>query len=1094
MTKMIMKKTLKLLAALALIMFVGCTKELVDDSANQAGSEVENPEVKPDEEPVANTTVTIDLPSDESAVVPSGVSVKTTLGALEDGVRKIYWCEDDKISINGNASKLMTDLSDDKRSATFEFADAVLEYPYSVLYPAEMYKDEQTITLLSVQPSADDSFADDAAPMAAYQASAGKITLKHLVGVVRLQIKLPAESTHGEHALNRVEFRGNNSEQVSGDFTINYEDAKIASASTAEADQKVVAMVEKTLSSEANTDVFIVVPAMQYAQGFTVRLVDGAGHYMDISTEDITIAAGEVKRMPVVEFAPKGTLVDVEIKSAADLVAFAKEYNAGAYADEENLNVRLTSDIVFDDETNAAWEPIGTSGNWFKGAFDGCNFSIKDFKSSRPLFYGTDSESYIENLKIDGSCVLTADYVGELYYGGFVGLHNGVLYNCHNSATVTLSGTWGEGSKAYVNVGGLVGRIASNGKVDNCYMDGDIETDETFYAPSTIYLGGISGCIAAKDGKILSSHFTGSVTTDGSSANGTTNYIGGITGLAGGEVYDCSTAAGEIVSAEYESTSVVTRYLGGIVGYVKDDGRINKCTNNSSVSYNCPKPGESGTSYTYIGGVAGAISGNVLMTDCKNDNTIHSICDYSRIYLGGIVGQASAGTSVDNCHNLAAGEVKATTTTSAGYLYMGGVVGGSATSSVSNISNAAQVKTENVKATAANIGGCVGFLEASLIGVNAEIPTIPTITNSGAVTAAGESTLSSYFAQGGVVGTIYKADATVSYVKNTGNVTDAVTVVHSNAFSGGVVGYIRTSSTVSNVTNGVQNDTDKGIVTFTSSEVQTHINTCLGGVVGAIDAGCVGTVQNSINYGEVSRVATTEAVAGSGMVCGGVVGILKGSGSIVDNCENHGYVINNGLNTSKYDSDFDPATSGKNSQAAGGIVGFALGNAINTAVQITGCTNFAECSSVRGYVGGVAGYIRNAVISGSHHKNADIYGGEDYTRVGGIVGCISDASSIKLCSVSNATIDGVKNGNVGGIAGGFADKTTATIEESTVDATILNSKKQTRTGSIVGNSYAGLTITDCGVKGTVQGKQIIESNLYLDFNNKATIKGCYLLQ
>ena len=1068
-------------------MFVGCTKELVDDSANQNGPEVENPEVKPDEEPVANTTVTIDLPSDESAVVPSGVSVKTTLGALEDGVRKIYWCEDDKISINGNASKLMTDLSDDKRSATFGFSDAVLEYPYSVLYPAEMYKDAQTITLLAEQSSADDSFADDAAPMAAYQTEAGKVTLKHLVGVVRLQIKLPAESTHGEHALNRVEFRGNNSEQVSGDFTINYEDAKIASASTAEADQKVVAMVEKTLSSEANTDVFIVVPAIQYVQGFTVRLVDGAGHYMDISTEDITIAAGEVKRMPVVEFAPKGTLVDVEIKSAADLVAFAKEYNAGAYADEENLNVRLTSDIVFDDETNDAWEPIGTSGNWFKGAFDGCDFSIKDFKSSRPLFYGTDSESYIENLKIDGSCVLTADYVGELYYGGFVGLHNGVLYNCHNSATVTLSGTWGEGSKAYVNVGGLVGRIASNGKVDNCYMDGDIETDETFYAPSTIYLGGISGCIAAKDGKILSSHFTGSVTTDGSSANGTTNYIGGITGLAGGEVYDCSTAAGEIVSAEYESTSVVTRYLGGIVGYVKDDGRINKCTNNSSVSYNCPKPGESGTSYTYIGGVAGAISGNVLMTDCKNDNTIHSICDYSRIYLGGIVGQASAGTSVDNCHNLAAGEVKATTTTSAGYLYMGGVVGGSATSSVSNISNAAQVKTENVKATAANIGGCVGFLEASLIGVNAEIPTI---TNSGAVTAAGESTLSSYFAQGGVVGTIYTTDATVSYVKNTGNVTDAVTVVHSNAFSGGVVGYIRTSSTVSNVTNGVQNDTDKGIVTFTSSEVQTHINTCLGGVVGAIDAGCVGTVQNSINYGEVSRVATDKADK-SGMICGGIVGILKGAGSSVKDCDNYGMIKNDCYNTLyNLNTTFDPTNSTYNGLASGGIVGFAFGS--DTAyVTISSCINNADCYSAYGFAGGIAGYARYTKISECEHTTETVGEAAGYSRIGGIVGCIDNSSVISCHVRDNATIDAKSQGNAGGVAGAMT--ATASVEASTAYVTLKNS----RCGAIVALSASGATVTNCGAKG-----KIIDSNGERDITiadsdfdgyKKATVRNSYLL-
>ena len=266
---LIMKNILKSFAALALIIFAGCAKELTNDTIDSVGKTVVN------------------VGFNES---------KTYLGELEsDGNRKVYWSDDDKISVNGVASSSVV-LSDDKRSAKFTF-DAVLEYPYSALYPAEMYKDAQTITLPAVQAAATNTFAVDAAPMAGYQEAEGEdIRMHHLAGVVRLQVKLPAENPHSIHALNRVEFRGNAAEQVSGDFTIDYVNSTISGASSAEADKVVVVKAGKSLSTEASQDVFIVVPAIRYEQGFTVRLIDAGGHYMDIKSKDITIAAGEIRR------------------------------------------------------------------------------------------------------------------------------------------------------------------------------------------------------------------------------------------------------------------------------------------------------------------------------------------------------------------------------------------------------------------------------------------------------------------------------------------------------------------------------------------------------------------------------------------------------------------------------------------------------------------------------------------------------------------------------------------------------------------------------------------------------------------------------
>ena len=1082
---MIMKKTLKLLAALALIIFVGCTKELVDDSANQAG-----PEVKPDEEPVANTTVTIDLPSDESAVAPSGISVKTSLGSLEEGVRKIYWCEDDKISINGNASTLMTNLSDDKRSATFEFAGAVLEYPYSVLYPAEMYKDEQTITLLAVQPSADDSFADDAVPMAAYQAEAGKIALKHLVGVVRLQIKLPAENPHNIHPLSKVEFRGNNGEQVSGDFTVDYESATLTGASSADADKVVVAKVGKALPSDNSINVFVAVPAISYANGFTVRLVDAAGHYMDIASKTVTIEKGEIKAMPIVNFVPTGTIVDADlaIANAADLLKFADDYNNGVYSNTEFLRVRLSNNIEFDAESSAAWMSIGKSGNWFRGTFDGGNFSIKGLTSSRPLFYGTSSDGYVQNLILDESCTLTADFIGEMYYGGFVGYHTGLLQNCHSKADVAVSGKW---AVKYGNVGGLVGRIAGSGKVDGCSMTGNVSADKTFVVEGTTYLAGLVGCIAETTGSIVNSDFTGSLTTNGGANDDNIAYVGGITGLAGGLVDGCTTAADGTVHAEYAEAGVKTYYVGGVAGNVKEGGSLTKCVNNSVVYFKYPR---TTTPSAYVGGVTGAIAKEVSLTSCENKNAVHSYSDAQNLYIAGVVGNAVAGSIVDNCHNRAAGEVKVMSygagSNGARYLYHGGIIGSCATSNVSNVSNAGLVEmncVENSSSTMVNVGGCIGVLTAALDGNN----TITnTITNSGTVTATDASTSRSYLSLGGVVGTINAANANLSKVLNTGNVTDAVTVLQKNAFSGGVVGLVRQPVTIENVKN-------EGKIHFSNAtgSSQLHVNVGLGGVVGGISAlknnDFAVIVRNSTNSGEVSRVATAAAQKSSS-VCGGIVGILKGTGSSVTGCTNSGLIKNEALNSTTYDDSFDPLASDGSGQAAGGIVGFVLGASAD-AVMVSNCTNSGECYTARGYVGGVVGYARSAKITGCRHKTALVSGAASYARVGGIAGHISGVA-VTDCHLENATVDGMSQGNTGGIAGAMSSK--ATVENSTVIGIIDNSVKVGRSGAIVGYSLAEVTITNCGAKGKIGNKSTLEdiTTAKFDGNSKATTSGSYILQ
>ena len=1038
-----MKNILKSFAVLALAIFSGCMNELTDEAV----------------EVTSKTIVTIGF-----------AETKTYLGELEsDGTRKVYWSDDDKIIVNGTASSSVV-LSDDKRAAKFAF-DAVLEYPYSALYPAEMYKDAQTITLPAIQAAATNTFAVDAAPMAGYQETeAETVTMHHLAGVVRLQVKLPTDNPHTIHPLNRVEFRGNAGEQVSGDFTIDYVNSTISGASSAENDKVVVAKAGKTLSTDESQDVFIVVPAIRYEQGFTVRLIDAGGHYMDIKSKDITIVAGEIKAMPVVEFVPTGTLVGVQITSAADLVAFAKAYNAGEYADDENLYVRFTNDIVFDDETNAAWEPIGTTSSYFRGTFDGENFSIKNWVSTKPLFYATYADGNIENVKIDATCQVNINLSYGSNVGSLVAYHRGTLRNCHNDATLTITG---EGSSD-LYAGGLVGRMRVDSKVENCSMSGDVIADANLSVAGLIDLGGLVGYTQEEEAVISGSDFNGNLTFAGAISTSDYAYIGGIIGRSKATVKECTTAADKNIMAEHVENKVSRILLGGIAGSTEANG-LEDCTNNSSlmVKYLRAK----GTGYVYLGGVTGYLSASASVKGCRNTNNVYSYSDCNNAYVGGIVGIARANSIIDDCHNESTAEVSTKNLESGSYgsryLELGGVIGRCETSKVSNIFNAGKVdmnRAEDNNNALVYVGGCIGNITASIDGQNA-------ITNSGTVTATDGCTNRNSLALGGVVGAINGTDAILSNVSNTGNVTDAVTVAHKNTFSGGVVGFVRSSATVQNVTNS-------GAVYFSNNQALVHVNTALGGIVGGTLADKVCVVKNSVNDGKVSTVSISK-IAGSGMVCGGVVGILRGAGSSVQECTNNGVVQIAGINNSYYDGSNDPSNS-KSAWTAGGIVGFGAGVSDNR-ICITDCINKAECYGARGYVGGVAGYVRYANIENSHHQSASrVRGANSSVRVGGITGYL-ESSTIAECSVIG-TVDGVSNAFTGGISAGM--NATSVISSSSVNAKVTNSGTGGTVGAVVSYSETGSVIRDCTATGQIGiGSDLVNiTTSVFDPSGKATIE------
>lgn len=224
---------------------------------------------------------------------------------------KVYWTAGDQIVVNGVASSVLT-LDTPTSQATFTFAES-LQAPYNAVFPASIYKSSTTVTLPAVQGSCEGSFHSEAAPMIAY-ADNGNLTFAHPFALVQLTIA----NTGG--IISYVEFRGNASEQVCGDFTIDYVTQTLTGTGATD-DNKTV----KVEVGRENAIIYIAVPAITYGEGFTVKVVDELGNSMEKSTTSRTLVAGQINVMPEFDFVPDGGEAESGPVVVAEGVIPAKE-------------------------------------------------------------------------------------------------------------------------------------------------------------------------------------------------------------------------------------------------------------------------------------------------------------------------------------------------------------------------------------------------------------------------------------------------------------------------------------------------------------------------------------------------------------------------------------------------------------------------------------------------------------------------------------------------------------------------------------------------------------------------------------------------
>ena len=170
---------------------------------------------------VKENLVEPDVPQSGVTVLTANVDA-TTRTMLQDD-QKVLWTAGDKINVNGVESAAL-ELEEAAASAQFTF-EGVLETTYKAVFPSSIYKDATTVTLPAYQTYKEGTFSASASPMAAVSETKS-LEFSHLCAVIKLTVKAGAE----HNSIAYVDFYGKNSEQISGDFSINYEALALSGA------------------------------------------------------------------------------------------------------------------------------------------------------------------------------------------------------------------------------------------------------------------------------------------------------------------------------------------------------------------------------------------------------------------------------------------------------------------------------------------------------------------------------------------------------------------------------------------------------------------------------------------------------------------------------------------------------------------------------------------------------------------------------------------------------------------------------------------------------------------------------------------------
>ena len=226
-------------------------------------------------------------------------STKVELGDKgDDGYYQMHWSEGDKISANGYVSEDAVINPENTGSAQFEFKNAVLNYPYNVLYPASK---EGLVEFATTQYYKEGTFMSGTTPLYAVVANkSNKIALNHLSGVLRFGVVAQDDATTLE-SLTVTAGEGH----IAGTFEVDFANGKLLPTESVYRSFDYSFGEGLTLSKSEAKDIFVVMPSGHFGVcTIELRTTKGAVMVLRFNTTNSAIKAGIVREFKSITFKP----------------------------------------------------------------------------------------------------------------------------------------------------------------------------------------------------------------------------------------------------------------------------------------------------------------------------------------------------------------------------------------------------------------------------------------------------------------------------------------------------------------------------------------------------------------------------------------------------------------------------------------------------------------------------------------------------------------------------------------------------------------------------------------------------------------------
>ncbi len=777
---------------------------------------------------------TVELaPSVFTVVEKAPATLTVTIG--ETG---IVWQEGDAVVANNELSSNEV-APEAVGTQTAQFSFEAVAYPYSVFYPAELYTTSGSLRFYDEQPLIANGYDHSLLAMAGYS-NTTEVTLHNLCGLVTIPFtnKYEGETIY----LEKIEVATSEGDPIAGKYHINYRTGKVEVVSGKSAITLTNGTSEEgyiAIAPEETVNVTFVIPNGTVRNGLKLNVYSSVGLLENLSVfpTGLDVRGGQESVAPIYEY--KEVKIDA-IRTAEELVDFAKCVNMGRYKKyvNENGEVVLGNDI--DMSTLAEWVPVvgpvsADTGfhTGFDGIFNGQGYSITNWVTTQPLFGYIAAGAVVKNLVIADSCGLVIPEVSPFSLDGnpasnlcfaFVVASNmaGTVENVINNADVRTNCP--DDSLAQTRAA-IVGWTAPGGYIRNCINNGDVTLELKNHTVQTCYIGTVSG-----------------------------RFQSGADTVPAG-LYDCENH-GDLTINIGDSATSKNFYIGGVTGSSNSYTITSGCKNYGDVTFNTPSSG----ALVCMAGVVGYSAGEII--NCYNEGNVSHISAgmLKGAIISGVVSYQNS--NISGCVNK--GNIYSTGTMFNGRNSMGGIDGSKSESSA-----------------APSVCGVVSYMYNGNVD-NCE--------NYGSVeynlTAGDGSGTSGRTLVAGVVGAQW---GYVAGCKNFGEIKHSqkftTTVANHLTYVGGVVGsdYYAKGQSSGSITDCV----NEGNIIY-HNDLGTS-NSALGGIVGwpGKESACANITERCVNKGNIT-------VSGTGKVRLG--GIQGGSGQIVD-CQNTGSITVNETNS-----------------------------------------------------------------------------------------------------------------------------------------------------------------------------------------------------